>query len=53
MSKEELKDLLKENLVVELYETYSGGTKNINVEIRFDGDIITQSDISIGSYNDC
>jgi hypothetical protein len=27
MSKEELKELLKENLVLELYEEYSGGTK--------------------------
>lgn len=43
MSKEELKELLKENLVVELYETRQEGTKYINIEVRFDGEVICES----------
>ena len=43
MSKEELKELLKENLDIELYETCQGGTKYINIEVRFDGEVICKS----------
>lgn len=43
MSKEELKELLKENLVIELYETRQEGTKYINIEVRFDGEVICES----------
>ena len=40
MSKEELKKLLQENLKLELWETWTGDTTYLNVEIRFDGDVI-------------
>lgn len=43
MDKEELKKLLKENLVIELYETRQEGTKYINIEVRFDGEVICES----------
>jgi len=50
MSKEELKELLKENLVLELYETRSYGydtMKYLNVEIRFDGEVICKDSYAI------
>ena len=43
MDKEELKQLLKENLVIELYETRQEGTKYIKIEVRFDGEVICES----------
>jgi hypothetical protein len=52
MSKQQLKELLKENLTVELYETCQGGAKYINIEIRFDEDVICKSEIDNGSYDD-
>lgn len=44
MSKEELKELLKENLVLELYED---SMKYLNVEIRFDGEVICKDSYAI------
>lgn len=52
MSKQQLKELLKENLTVELYETCQGGTKYINIEVRFEEDVICKSEIDNGSYDD-
>lgn len=44
MSKEELKELLKENLVLELY---CDTMKYLNVEIRFDGEVICKDSVII------
>lgn len=52
MNKEELKKLIKENLTIELYEAYQGGAKYLNVEVRFDGELISKSETDYGSYDD-
>lgn len=51
-SKEELKELLKENLIIDIYESESYCTTYLNVEISFDGETISRSKIETKSYDD-
>ena len=52
MSKEELKELLKENLQISVYEEKKGGTNYLKVEISFDGETLCQDEYGMSSYND-
>lgn len=52
MDKDELKQLLQENLKIEIYEEWKSGTKSLNVEIYFDGETICESSVDIGTYRD-
>ena len=51
-SKEELKALLKENLKIDIYESDSYCTSYLNVEISFDGEVISQSKIEYKTHDD-
>lgn len=50
--KKELKELLKENLQISVYEDRKGGTKYLKVEISFDGEKICEDEYEMSNYND-
>lgn len=51
MSKKELKELLKDNLSIKIYETLDKRLKTIiNVEVCFDGEVICKDATLIDDY---